>query len=149
MVASQNEVLVFRPMEDGIMDILQAENGGGSYFRKLISGSYFRKLTFKRVVKKEGRKKIVVRDQWQILDQAAFLELLDNKIRELDKSQDNKLVQGGIDLGQGDYLKVIATDTAGMPAFDPAQLMQLKKDLRGIIPVPLGVAQPVDLGSLI
>ena len=60
-----------------------------------------------------------------------------------------KDIQGGIDLGQGDYLKVIGTDAAGMPKFDPAQLIQLQKDLRGIVPVPIGGMQPVNLKPLL
>ncbi len=60
-----------------------------------------------------------------------------------------KDIQGGIDLGQGDYLKVIGTDASGMPKFDPAQLIQLQKDLRGIVPVPVGVPQPVNLKPLL
>lgn len=52
-------------------------------------------------------------------------------------------VQGGIDLGQGDYLKVVGTTAAGLPLFDPVQLMQWQKDLRGLVPVPVGVPQPV------
>jgi hypothetical protein len=55
---------------------------------------------------------------------------------------------GGIDLGHGNYLKVVGTDAAGMPQFDPAQLMQLQKDLRGIVPVPVGAPQPVNVRPL-
>ncbi len=62
-----------------------------------------------------------------------------------DKAQD----LGGIDLGQGNYLKVIATGTAGVPQFDPAQLKQLQKDLRGVIPVPVGVPVPVSVRPLL
>ncbi len=50
---------------------------------------------------------------------------------------------------RGDYLKVVGTDAAGMPQFDPAQLMQLQKDLRGIVPVPVGGPQPVNLRPLL
>ncbi|GEM_PF-2749648 len=57
-------------------------------------------------------------------------------------------VQGGIDLGQGDYLKVVGTDAAGLPQFDPAQLMQFQKDLRGFVPVPAGFPQPVNIRPL-
>jgi hypothetical protein len=60
-----------------------------------------------------------------------------------------KQTQGGIDLGQGNYLKVIATDAAGMPQFDPAEIQELQKDLRGIMPVPVGVPQPVNMRSLL
>ena len=63
----------------------------------------------------------------------------------VDKSQD----LGGIDLGQGNYLKVIATGAAGIPQFDPVQLKQLQKDLRGIIPVPVGVPVPVNVRPLL
>ena len=52
-------------------------------------------------------------------------------------------VQGGIDLGQGEYLKVVGTTAAGLPQFDLVQLMQWQKDLRGLVPVPVGVPQPV------
>ncbi len=60
-----------------------------------------------------------------------------------------KDIQGGIDLGQGDYLKVVWTDAAGMPTFDPAEILQLQKDLRGIVPVPMSGPQPVDLKPLL
>jgi hypothetical protein len=58
-------------------------------------------------------------------------------------------LKGGIDLGHGDYLKVISTDAAGMPQFDPAELLKLQKDLRGIIPVPVGVPQPLNVRPLL
>jgi hypothetical protein len=57
--------------------------------------------------------------------------------------------KGGIDLGQGNYLKVVATDAAGMPQFDPVQIQQLQKDLRGLVPVPVGVPQAVDMKALL
>ncbi|MBF0520477.1 MAG: hypothetical protein HQK92_12240 [Nitrospirae bacterium] len=58
-------------------------------------------------------------------------------------------ITGGIDLGSGNYLKVISTDAAGMPQFDPAQIQQLQKDLSGLVPVPVGVPQPVNLRPLL
>ncbi len=36
-----------------------------------------------------------------------------------------------------------------MPVFDPAQIQKLKQDLRGFVPVPIGVPQPVDLRQLL
>ena len=87
-----------------------------------------------------------------------YLKRLVGAIEDAPKTKDNgektigdvtKQVQGGIDLGQGDYLKVVGTDAAGMPQFDPAQLMQLQKDLRGIVPVPVGGPQPVNLRPLL
>ncbi len=72
-------------------------------------------------------------------------EAIDEHARSVDAAQ----AKGGIDLGQGNYLKVIAMDEAGMPKFDPAQLQKLQKDLRGIVPVPVGVPQPVNLRPLL
>ena len=54
-----------------------------------------------------------------------------------------------MDHGQGNDLKVIATGAAGIPQFDPVQLKQLQKDLRGIIPVPVGVPVPVNVRPLL
>ncbi len=56
---------------------------------------------------------------------------------------------GGIDLRNGEYLKVIDKDASGLPVFDPAQIQKLKQDLRGFVPVPIGVPQPVDLRQLL
>ncbi|MBF0330721.1 MAG: hypothetical protein HQL17_02200, partial [Candidatus Omnitrophica bacterium] len=64
-------------------------------------------------------------------------------------SNKDNAATGGIDLGQGNYLKVIATDAAGMQQFDPAQLQQFQKDLRGIVPVPVGVPQSVNMQVLL
>ncbi|MFH0753860.1 MAG: hypothetical protein V2A70_04780 [Candidatus Omnitrophota bacterium] len=64
-------------------------------------------------------------------------------------SIDNAASYGGIDLGNGDYLKVIAKDALGMPQFDPAQMLQLKADLKGFVPVPVGMPQPVNLRPLL
>jgi hypothetical protein len=36
-----------------------------------------------------------------------------------------------------------------MPQFDPAEIQELQKDLRGIMPVPVGVPQPVNMRSLL
>ena len=65
------------------------------------------------------------------------------------KADQAQMMQGGIDLGQGGYLNILATDAAGMPHFDPAQVQKLQKDLRGIIPVPVGVPHPVSVGPLL
>jgi hypothetical protein len=56
---------------------------------------------------------------------------------------------GGIDLGNGDFMKVIETDPAGMPVFDPASVQKFKQDLRGLVPVPIGVPRPVEIQSLL
>ncbi|MFH0755024.1 MAG: hypothetical protein V2A70_10715 [Candidatus Omnitrophota bacterium] len=73
------------------------------------------------------------------------------EFKKLDNAaiNDEKKVQGGIDLGAGNYLKIIATDAAGMPEFDPVQIQQIQKDLRGLVPVPVGVPQPVNLRPLL
>ncbi len=60
-----------------------------------------------------------------------------------------EFVKGGIDLGTGNYLTVIARDAAGMPQFDPAQLKALQHDLRGIVPVAVGAPVPADLQLLL
>ncbi len=62
---------------------------------------------------------------------------------------DSTVIDGGIDLGQTDYLKVIATDAAGLPQFDPAQIRRLQKDLRGLVPVPVGLPQAVNVSALL
>ncbi len=86
----------------------------------------------------------------------ALSQAIDPKLKSIaekkgltNPADDAGKVKGGIDLGQGDYLKVVGTDAAGMPQFDPAQLMQLQKDLRGIVPVPVGGPQPVNLRPLL
>jgi phosphoglycerate dehydrogenase-like enzyme len=56
---------------------------------------------------------------------------------------------GGIDLRNGEYLKVIERDASGMPVFDPAQVEKLRQDLRGFMPVPIGAPQPVNLRQLL
>ena len=53
---------------------------------------------------------------------------------------------GGIDLGQGDYLKVVGTDAAGMVRVDRAEILRLQQDLRGFVPIPVGNPYPVKPG---
>lgn len=81
------------------------------------------------------------------------VEYLNSRLSEIvlnrDDNVDNAQQYGGIDIGHGNYLKVIATDAAGVPSFDPVQIQQLQKDLRGLIPVPVGGAQPVNWRSLL
>jgi hypothetical protein len=72
-----------------------------------------------------------------------------SSVNKSNEDNGEKVVQGGIDLGQGNYLKVMATDAAGIPSFDPRQLMQFQKDLRGIVPIPVGGPQQVSLEALI
>ncbi|MEI8010978.1 MAG: hypothetical protein WCI27_00665 [Candidatus Omnitrophota bacterium] len=55
-----------------------------------------------------------------------------------------RLNKGGIDLGQGEYLRIVGTDAAGMPRFDPADILRMQKDLRGLMPIPLGMPRPVE-----
>ncbi|MFH0753228.1 MAG: hypothetical protein V2A70_01530, partial [Candidatus Omnitrophota bacterium] len=58
-------------------------------------------------------------------------------------------LKGGIDLGQGDYLKVISRNVLGVPQFDPAQIVRFQQDLLGIVPVPVGVPQAVNVRPLL
>ncbi|MEI8012587.1 MAG: hypothetical protein WCI27_08965, partial [Candidatus Omnitrophota bacterium] len=51
---------------------------------------------------------------------------------------------GGIDLGQGNYLKVIGADAARMLQFDPRQIHAFQKDFCGLTPLLEGVPTPVD-----
>ncbi len=63
-------------------------------------------------------------------------------------SSNNKITPntGGIDLGQGDYLKVVGTDAAGMVRVDRAEILRLQQDLRGFVPIPVGNPYPVKPG---
>jgi len=70
------------------------------------------------------------------------------EIRDVDHAE-AAAPTGGIDLRNGEYLKVVDHDPSGMPIFDPAQLQKLRQDLRGFVPVPVGNPHPVDLPQLL
>ncbi|MBF0593415.1 MAG: hypothetical protein HQL22_00450 [Candidatus Omnitrophica bacterium] len=78
-----------------------------------------------------------------------FLKRGGCSLRRNNSSNAQNVVEGGIDLGNGDYLQVIDRDPAGIPVFDPARISQFKQDLRGFTPIPVGLPQPVSLSTLL